>query len=371
MMKYLPIILAALAAVSCGGPKPVETPAQKLHAKLSQSVKDGKILYGHQDDLAYGHAWKVEDWEADPLDRSDVKAVTGKYPAVMGVELGGIEMGDKASLDSVDFGLIRKAAKLHAERGGVVTVSWHPRNPLTGGDAWDVSSDQVVKSLLEGGELHDLFMDTWLPRLGDFLVSLGKTPVIFRPWHECSESWFWWGSKLCSADEYKALFRTTWSYLTETRGLKNLLWCYSPNGGIDADEYLERYPGDDVIDLMGLDQYEFIGPDGFGPSGERFAAEIIRSLGFVHALSIGQPVRDRPGGDSRSGVVDGRPVSRHQGLPDRVRPDLAQRVGQARPLLRRVGRLRERPGFQGVQRAGLHRVPGGAMTTDRYDILKN
>ena len=199
MMKYLPIILAALAAVSCGGPKPVETPAQKLHAKLSQSVKDGKILYGHQDDLAYGHAWKVEDWEADPLDRSDVKAVTGKYPAVMGVELGGIEMGDQASLDSVDFGLIRKAAKLHAERGGVVTVSWHPRNPLTGGDAWDVSSDQVVKSLLEGGALHDLFMNTWLPRLGNFLESLGETPVIFRPWHECSESWFWWGSKLCPA----------------------------------------------------------------------------------------------------------------------------------------------------------------------------
>ena len=144
-----------------------------------------------------------------------------------------------------------------------------------------------MKSLLEGGALHDLFIHTWLPRLGDFLESLGETPVIFRPWHECSESWFWWGSKLCSADEYKALFRTTWSYLTETRGLKNLLWCYSPNGGIDADEYLERYPGDDVIDLLGLDQYEFIGPDGFGPSGERFAAEVIRSLGFVHALSIG------------------------------------------------------------------------------------
>ena len=202
MNKFV-YMLATLAIVSCSGSKPVETPAQKLHAKLSQSVKDGKILYGHQDDLAYGHAWKVEDWETDDLARSDVKAVTGKYPAVMGVELGGIEMGDRASLDSVDFGLIRKAAKLHAARGGVVTVSWHPRNPLTGGDAWDVSSDQVVKSLLEGGARHDLFMDTWLPRLGDFLESLGETPVIFRPWHECSESWFWWGSKLCSADEYR------------------------------------------------------------------------------------------------------------------------------------------------------------------------
>ena len=286
-MKYMPIVLATLAVVSCGHPEPVETPAQRLYADLSQSVKDGKILYGHQDDLAYGHTWKVEDWEADPLDRSDVKAVTGMYPAVMGIELGGIEMGDKASLDSVEFGLIRKAAKRHAERGGIVTISWHPRNPLTGGDAWDVSSDQVVKSLLEGGELHGLFMDQWLPRLGDFLESLGETPVIFRPWHECSESWFWWGSRLCTAGQYKDLFRTTWSYLTETRGLKNILWCYSPNGGIGPDEYLERYPGDDVVDLMGLDQYEFIAPDGYGPSGERFAAEIIRSLGFIQALSVG------------------------------------------------------------------------------------
>ena len=135
MMKQFLYMLATLAVISCGNSEPEETPAQSLHAKLWHSVKDGKILYGHQDDLAYGHAWKVEDWEADPLDRSDVKAVTGMYPAVMGVELGGIEMGDKASLDSVDFGLIRKAAKVHAERGGVVTISWHPRNPLTGGDA--------------------------------------------------------------------------------------------------------------------------------------------------------------------------------------------------------------------------------------------
>ena len=43
-MKYLPMILATLAAISCGHRAPVETPAQRLHAKLSQSVKDGKIL---------------------------------------------------------------------------------------------------------------------------------------------------------------------------------------------------------------------------------------------------------------------------------------------------------------------------------------
>ena len=151
--------IALLSACASGDKKPMETPKDQLVARLFSHVEKGEILYGHQDDLSYGHAWKVEDWTADSLTRSDVKAVTGKYPAIVGFDLGGIEMGDKANLDSVDFGLMRKAVLTHAKRGGIVTFSWHPRNPLTGGDAWDVSSDQVVKSILEGGELHDLFMN--------------------------------------------------------------------------------------------------------------------------------------------------------------------------------------------------------------------
>ncbi|MBR5256646.1 MAG: beta-mannosidase [Bacteroidales bacterium] len=276
-----------LAACSTGNKKPVETPKDQVIQTLSAHVAKGEILYGHQDDLCYGHAWKVVDWETDSLTRSDVKAVTGKYPAIMGFELGGIEMGDKASLDSVDFNLIRKAVLTHAGRGGIVTISWHPRNPLTGSDAWDVSSDQVVKSLLEGGELHDLFMNQWLPRMGDFLESLEGTPVIFRPWHENTASWFWWGAKLCTAQEYKDLFRTTWTYLVQERGLTNLIWCYSPNSGCSPDEYMGRYPGDDVIDLLGLDHYAFMGPDGAEGAAERFTVELRRSLSFLQAFGIG------------------------------------------------------------------------------------
>ena len=281
------LLLAALLVSACstGDKKPMETPKDQLVHTLFSHVEKGEILYGHQDDLCYGHAWKVEDWETDSLTRSDVKAVTGKYPAVMGIELGGIEMGDKASLDSVDFGLIRKAAKLHTERGGIVTISWHPRNPLTGGDAWDVSSDQVVKSILKDGALNGLFMDEWLPRLGDFLESLEGTPVIFRPWHENSGSWFWWGKDLCSEQEYKDLFRTTWTYLVKARGLTNLLWCYSPNSGVGPEEYMSRYPGDDIVDLLGLDHYAFIGPDGFEESGVRFATALKQSLAFLNVLA--------------------------------------------------------------------------------------
>jgi Beta-mannanase len=300
----------------------------------------------------------VEDWETDSLTRSDVKAVTGRYPAVMGFELGGIEMGDKASLDSVDFGLIRKAALTHAQRGGIVTMSWHPRNPLTGGDAWDVSSDQVVKSLIEGGELHDLF-NVWMVRMGDFLESLGDIPVIFRPWHENSGSWFWWGARLCTAQEYKDLFRATWTYLVKDRGLTNLVWCYSPNSGISPDEYMSRYPGDDIVDLLGVDHYEFVAPDGLEASGRRFADELQRSLSILQALGIGH---DKPiclsetglGIPARSDVVDQCPLSCHQGLSDRVCAHLAQRARPGEAFLRPLGGLRRRSRFQGFQRAGRH-----------------
>ena len=133
---------AALVCLSCAM-TPV-TPADRLLACLEASVDAGKILYGHQDDLCYGHSWCVEDPANDPLERSDVKEVCGKYPAVLGLELGEIELGGEKSLDAVPFELIRRSALKQVERGGVVTFSWHPRNPLTGDSAWDTSSDKVV-----------------------------------------------------------------------------------------------------------------------------------------------------------------------------------------------------------------------------------
>ena len=109
---------------------------------------------------------------------------------MVGFDLGGIELGNEANLDGVPFGLMRKAALTHLERGGIVTFSWHPRNPLTGGDAWDISSDQVVRSILPGGEKHAEFT-LWLKRAADFIQSLGPgAAVIFRPWHENIGSWF-------------------------------------------------------------------------------------------------------------------------------------------------------------------------------------
>lgn len=287
MMRIFFTLLGMLLVLSgCASPK------ERMTALLSRIVNEGIILYGHQDDPAYGHAWLVTDWESDRLERSDVKEVSGRYPAVVGFDLGGIELGDSCNLDGVPFGLMRKAALAQLDRGGLVTFSWHPRNPLTGGDAWDISSDQVVKSILPGGEKHSEFQ-RWLERAAAFFASLGDAPVIFRPWHENLGSWFWWGGKLCTAEEYIALYRYTWTFLTQEKGLKNLLWCYSPNGPIPAELFLSRYPGDDCVDLLGTDIYEYPGAgESLRAAGERYAGEVramlatLQTLGAAHGKLI-------------------------------------------------------------------------------------
>lgn len=275
------LILTAAVFQSCEVRTP--SPAEELKTRLETAVSDGHILFGHQDALMYGHDWRAMPGEQ--LDRSDVKDVCGCHPAVLGLDLGGIELGRDGNLDGNSFRMMREAAVLHHERGGIVTFSWHVRNPLTGGDSWDVSSSAVVSSVLEGGEKHEMFME-WLSRCADFLESLkdseGRSvPVIFRPWHEHTGSWFWWGRDLCSVEEYLALWDMTYSYMTVVRGLDNLVWAYSPGAGTDADGYMERYPGDAMVDILGLDCYQY----GEAPaSNQVYAAQLNETLGWMTVL---------------------------------------------------------------------------------------
>ena len=60
-----------------------------------------------------------------------------------------------------------------------------------------------------------------------------------------------------SNNYYKALWRMTYDRLQE-KGATQLLYAYSPGTEPkDSTEYLERYPGDDIVDLIGVDAYQF------------------------------------------------------------------------------------------------------------------
>jgi len=234
---------------------PRQTVRQTAIERLQELSQNG-YMFGHQDDPFYGLTWQ---WEQG---RSDVLETCGDWPAVMGFDLGGIEIGDEKNLDSVPFARIREELLAHVKRGGIVTVSWHPRNPLTGETAWDTSDSTVVRSVLSGGTQHEKFQ-SWMQAVGTFLKSLKDddgqpVPVIFRPWHENNGSWFWWGEKLCTPEEYKALWCMLQDYLLD-EGMDNLVWSYSPNldGHFPESKFLERYPGDDRVDVIGLDAYQW------------------------------------------------------------------------------------------------------------------
>src|SRR5437773_12322515 len=87
------------------------------------------LLFGHQDDLAYGVQWFNEPG------RSDVKETAGSYPAVYGWDVGGLEREVGENLDAVAFERQRGWIAEGYRRGGVITLSWHMRNPVTGGNA--------------------------------------------------------------------------------------------------------------------------------------------------------------------------------------------------------------------------------------------
>lgn len=230
---------------------PMATPeTQALYQNLYKMSQKG-IIFGHQDTLAYGVGWKATEKDFD----SDVYRVCGKFPGVFGWDIGHI--GEATNIDGVPFENMKIWIAKGYEKGGINTISWHARVPGTNQSAW--TRKKVVYRLLPDGDLHE----TYLAKLGQvasFLAALKgpqgeAVPVIFRPFHEHNGDWFWWGAKWCTPDEYKQIWRFTMDYLRKTKSLHNIITAYSPDRFKGREEYLERYPGDDYIDIIGHDNY--------------------------------------------------------------------------------------------------------------------
>jgi mannan endo-1,4-beta-mannosidase len=230
------------------------TETQALFYNMLKNLNKG-IMIAHQDDAAYGHDWYGIEG------RSDVKETAGNYPAVFGWELGHIEISAQYNLDSVYFSDMKRLILEVYERGGINTISWHSDNIATGKTAWDCAQDTVVKSVLPGGSNHTKFL-VYLDRLAIFFHDLKDKdgvpiPVIFRMYHEHTGSWFWWGAKQCTPEEYNQLFRMTVSYLRDVKNVHNLLYAFSPADIKSENEFLTRYPGNDWVDIVGFDCYYY------------------------------------------------------------------------------------------------------------------
>lgn len=289
LLCLVPMATIATGQTAWRPADPEATPEAVALMERLHTLQGKGVMYGHQDDLLYGYTWWGE------AERSDTRDATGDYPAIAGFELGELELGYKVSLDSVAFADIRNRWRWWHAQGGIVTVSWHVVNPVSSqwpgikepngaGSAWDVgmlSADGIdaVRSVLPGGTNNAMFTQ-WLDRLARFFLSIrddgGRLiPFIFRPWHEHSGSFFWWGRTRCTDDEYAQLWRWTVSYL-RSKGLHQILYAYNTDKVYSAEEYLRGYPGDEYVDMLTLDWYG---------QGDDFVRDAGAALSFVGELA--------------------------------------------------------------------------------------
>ena len=222
-----------------------------LYQNMFKLMEQG-VMYGHQEDLAYGVGWQGD------VDRSDVKSITGQYPAVYGWDMGRIELDSAKNLDGVPFADMVGYIKQVYNRGGINTISWHMDDPITAKNA--LGSHPTSVKLILDSDKYQFAYELYLDKFADFASKLkgadGKLiPIIFRPYHECTGNWFWWGTTSCTPAEYIGIWRFTYNYLTKLKQLHNLIFAYSTSDFTSEDNYLERYPGDDYVDVMGFDAY--------------------------------------------------------------------------------------------------------------------
>jgi len=243
----------------------IDKNATKETKNLYQNLKaisKKHILFGHQHALEYGHGWSNEP------NRSDVKSVTGSHPAVVGIDFSDFSGRSKEQIEKTKESLRKNVIDTY-ERGGITTVSWHFNNPASdGGFYWKDGISTASMSLIKpGGSHHEQYKEI-LKTIADFAHSVkakdGKlSPMIFRPFHEFDGDWFWWGKSHTSREDFIAVWQFTVSYLKDTLGVHNFIYAFSPDNKFNSDEeYLERYPGDEFVDMLGMDDYGDFGRDG-------------------------------------------------------------------------------------------------------------
>ena len=180
------------------------------------------------------------------------KTTGGKYPAVLGLdfmECSPSRVANGSTSNATEY------AKEFWENGGIVTFCWHwnvPEKYLT--DIWwngfykegtNIDLDAIMNGEDEEGmELLVSDMDAIAEQLK--ILQEADVPVLWRPLHEASGGWFWWGN--CEPESYIKLYQMMYERYTEYHGLNNLIWVWN---GQDGD----WYPGDEYVDIIGEDIY--------------------------------------------------------------------------------------------------------------------
>ncbi|WP_077610952.1 glycosyl hydrolase [Clostridium sp. Marseille-P2415] len=188
--------------------------------------------------------------------------LTGKYPAIRMLDFIFCDpASDYQSSEEVNI------AKEWDKMGGLTTFQWHWHAPKGGASFYtkdttfdlskavtdlDISQKSLeeIKALYQAGTISEecYLIVRDIDVISGYLDQLQKedVTVLWRPLHEASGGWFWWGA--AGADAYQWLYKLMFERQTYYHKLNNLIWVWN---GQDQD----WYPGDEYCDIAGTDIY--------------------------------------------------------------------------------------------------------------------
>ena len=191
---------------------------------------------------------------------SYINSKSGKTPALVGFDF--MHSTGKNSTNDWQQSYTQAAIAMAEElwnAGGIPTFSWHWRDPNQNNDSFNTSetSFDLTKAFANTSytawntnstEYKNMIKD--IDIIAGYLEELqcAGVTILWRPIHEASGKWFWWGAK--GAEPYKQLYKLLFDRLVNYHQIHNLIWVWNSDGA-DAD----WYPGDEYVDVVGRDFY--------------------------------------------------------------------------------------------------------------------
>jgi mannan endo-1,4-beta-mannosidase len=187
---------------------------------------------------------------------NEVDSITGVYPGLWGGDF--LYEADSIAARQT---MINEAETQWAN-GSLVTLMWH-ECPPTMSEPCDWTQVESQNGALSGSQWQQLVTNgsalntAWKNELNIIVPYLQQLknagiPVLWRPLHEINDGWSWWGGTPNTA----ALWRLTYNYLVNAEGLTNLIWVWSAKDSGSTSALSTYYPGDQYVDVVGLDPWD-------------------------------------------------------------------------------------------------------------------
>ncbi|KAJ1568255.1 hypothetical protein HK096_007100 [Nowakowskiella sp. JEL0078] len=228
----LPTSVTGIVSTSCNiAPVDLNATAQaKKLLCLLYNVKGNHIISGqHKSTRVSGPDYEM----------NIIYSESGKYPALRGLNAG----------DTPAFGSI---ALSHWQKGGIPMVGYHIGSPAQTVDSYTGSQMSAnINNALTSGTADNTRLNQCLDLVAAQIkiVSDGGGAVLFHLFHEAGGTWFWWS--MDGGDQYIHLWKYTFNYIMNIKGLHNIVWLHPYNGSPDAS----FYPGKAYVDVGGADTY--------------------------------------------------------------------------------------------------------------------